>query len=143
MINGRVFDWEAIRIDTPWGMDARILSINYTADRPADPIFGRGNTARGYGRGNLKQEGSIIVDAQAFLAVTIYAATMGGILRIPPFPISVTFNNDDQLPQSDLLPSCVITKVENSAAQGETEIAKHTLSIVILDPIKYNLIGVM
>jgi hypothetical protein len=142
MINGRAFDWESIRIDAPWGLDVRILSINYSSDRPVDPVYGRGNVPRGYGRGNLVQDGTIIVDAQAWIALTVFAATQGGILRVKPFPISVSYANGDQIPQNDLLPSVVFSKVEKGAAQGDTEIAKHTLTIKILDPIRYNLIPV-
>ena len=143
MINGRSFDWESIKIHTPWGLNFCILNINYKSERPAEPTYGRGNVPRGYGRGNLTQEGGIEIDAQSWAQLQVYAATQAGLFRIKPFVISVSYGNDDQIPQVDTLPSCIFTTTETEATQGDTEIGKRTLAIQILDPISYNLVSVM
>jgi hypothetical protein len=143
MINGRVFDWESIRIDTPWGIDLPILSISYSSEAPVDPQFSRGNVAVGYGRGNLAQEGAVELEHRSWLQLSVYAATQGGLLRIRPFPITVSYSNEDQVPQIDVLTACVFEKVEAEANQGDTRIGNKKLTIKILDPIKYNGVPVM
>ena len=104
-INGRTFDWESIRVDAPWGLDTEIKAISYSTESPVEPVFARGNTPNGFGRGNLVQEGSIEMDHRTFLALVAFTLTEGGLFRISPFPITVSFANDDQTPQVDFLPN--------------------------------------
>jgi len=138
MINGRVFDWEAIKIRSVWGANIEITNISYSSEATVDPIFGRGNVPRGYGVGNLAQEASLDVPHNSFQALQVYAATQGGLLRIRPFDIIVEYSNDDQIPQIDTLRAVKIQKVETSGAQGDTEIGMRTLSLKVLNPILYN-----
>jgi hypothetical protein len=140
MINGRVFDWESIKIQAPFGLNLEILAISYSSEAPVTPAYGRGIVARGYGQGNLVQEGSFEIPHNAFQQLQVFAATKGGVLRIPPFPIVVSYANADQVPQVDVLRSCKIEKVETSASQGDAEVGKRTITIKILDPILYNAI---
>lgn len=138
MINGKVFDWEDIKLDAAALVDIEILAVSYTANRPANPQYGRGNTARGYGRGNLEQSGSIELDAQSWLKLNAYAATQGGILRLRIPAITVRFANTDQIPQVDVLTNVLIEEVSSDQSQGDEEIGKRTLSIKIMDPINYS-----
>lgn len=138
MINGRVFDWESIRIDAPFGLNLEITNISYSSESPAESVHGRGRAPRGFGRGNLVQEGSFDLPAPSFLLLTIYATANGGLFNIPQFPITVSYANTDQVPQIDLLPSCVITRVETEASQGDTEVNMKRLTLNVLDPIVHN-----
>lgn len=138
MINGRVFDWESIKIRSVWGANIEITNISYSSEATADPVFARGNVPRGYGVGNLAQEGSMDIPHTAFQALQVYAATQGGILRIRPFDIIVEYSNEDQLPQIDVLRATKIEKVETEASQGDTEIGMRTLALKIFNPILYN-----
>jgi hypothetical protein len=134
MINGRVYDWEAIKIRAVWGANIAITNISYSSEAPVDPIYARGNVARGYGVGNLAQEGSMDLPHTSFKAYKIYAATQGGLLRVRPFELVVEYGNDDQGLEIDLLPAIKIEKIETSSAQGDTEVAMRTLSFKILNP---------
>lgn len=143
MINGRSYDWESIRLQTPFGVNLDILAISYSSEAPVTPVFARGNVARGYGVGNLVQDGSFELPHTSFQQLEVFAATKGGILRIPPFPIVVSYANEDQIPQVDVLRSCKIEKVETSSSQGDAETGKRTITIKILDPILYNAVPAM
>lgn len=143
MINGKVFDWEDIKISAPWGIDIEILAINYKSTRTAVAAYGRGNAPRGYGRQNLEQDGSVEMDARSFLKLSAYAATQGGILRIKPFVITASFANDDQISQTDILDGVVFEEISAEATQGDEEVGKKTLNIKIFNPIKYNAIPCM
>jgi len=138
MINGRVFDWESIRIDAPFGLNLEITNISYSSESGAESVHGRGRAPRGYGRTNLVQEGSFDLPAPSFLQLSAYATANGGLFNIPAFPITVSYSNADQTPQIDLLPSCVITRVETEASQNDPEVNVKRLTLNILDPIVLN-----
>jgi hypothetical protein len=138
MINGRAFDWESIKIRAIWGANIEITNISYSSEAPVEAVFGRGNTPRAYGVGNLAQEGSLDIPHNSFQALQIYAATQGGLLRIRPFDIIVEYSNEDQIPQIDILPAVKISKVETEASQGDTEIGMRTISFTVLNPILLN-----
>jgi len=138
MINGRVFDWESIRIDTVWGINLEITNISYSTESPAEAVYGRGRAPRGFGRGNLVQEASIDLPAPSFLQLTAFALANGGLFNIPQFPITVSYANNDQIPQVDILPSCVIQRGETESSQGDTETNMKTIGLNVLDPIIFN-----
>jgi len=138
MINGRVFDWESIRVDMTPLLDMEITAISYSSESGAEAVHGRGRAPRGYGRTNLVQEGSIDLPAPSFLILSTYALTKGGMFNLPAFPITVSYSNADQKPQIDLLPSCIITRVETDASQNDAEVNIKRLTLNILDPIKFN-----
>jgi hypothetical protein len=143
MINGRGFDWESIKIRAIFGSDIEITNISYSSEAPVTPVFGRGNTPRAYGVGNLAQEGSLDIPHNSFLALEVYAATQGGMLRIRPFDIIVEYANEDQIPQIDILPGVKIEKVETKAGQGDAEVGMRTISFKVLNPILLNGVPVM
>lgn len=143
MINGRVFDWESLQIATVWGAGIQLQAISYSSESAAELAHGRGRAARGYARGNLVQSGSIDLTFESFNLLTVYALANGGIMNLKPFPIIVMYANADQLPNVDTLRSCIITKVETSAAQNDSEVRKMKLTLQVADPILYNGVGVM
>lgn len=138
MINGRSFDWESIKIRSVWGANIEITNISYSSEATVDPVFARGNVARGYGVGNLAQEAGIDIPHTSFQQLQIFAATQGGILRIRPFEIIVEYSNDDQIPQIDVLRACKFERVETESSQGDTETGGRTLALKVLNPILYN-----
>lgn len=143
MINGRTFDWESIRIDTIWGIDLEIQSISYSTEAPTEAVYGRGNSPRAYGRGNLSQDGSMELNHRSFLQLTLFAGTQGGLFNIPPFDVNVAYANSDQIPQDDILPQVKINSTETEATQGDTEIKIHSIDFIILNPIRLNGIAVL
>lgn len=143
MINGKTFDWEDIKVDIAALIDLEILAITYKSERPAEAVYGRGNAPRGYGRGNLTQEATVDLDHAAFLKLSAFAATQGGLARIKPFVITVRYANNDQLPQVDVLDGCVFTTIEAEGTQGDTEVGIKKLTLNVFNPIKYNGVPVM
>lgn len=138
MINGRVFDWESIKVRSVWGANIEITNISYSSEATVDPVYARGSTPRGFGVGNLAQEGSLDLPHTSFQQLQVYGATQGGILRIRPFEIIVEYSNEDQLPQVDTLRAVKLEKIETSAAQGDTEVGMRSIAFKILNPILYN-----
>lgn len=138
MINGRVFDWESIRIDTVWGLNIEVQSINYSADMKSEAAYGRGNNPRGYGRGNLSQKAQLVLNAQAKQALDAAAAVYGGLFKMPPIPITVSYSNTDQVMQVDVLPSCLFDSAGTEGKQGDSEVAVWTYELNLLDPIVIN-----
>lgn len=140
MINGKSFSWEDITVRAPWaaGMGLEILSINYSSRSDSTPTYGRGRVPRGYGRGNLEQDGSMELTHEEFEKLAIFAATQGGFSRIPPFPILAQYANADQRPQIDTLPSVVLDEISAEASQGDAEVGKKTINFKVMDPILYN-----
>ncbi len=138
MINGRVFDWESIRITLAAFVNLEITNISYSSESGAESVHGRGRAPRGYGRTNLVQEASLDLPAPSFLLLSGYAVLNGGMFNIPSFTVSVSYANFDQIPQVDTLPACVITRVETEASQNDAEVAMKKLSLNVLNPIKYD-----
>lgn len=137
MINGRTFDWESIKVDAPFGIDVEIQDINYKSNRPVNMVFGRGNAARGYGRGNQEQDGDLTLNHKSFLALAAYGATFGGYFRIPPFVITVRYANDDQVTQVDVLDGVVLEEIGTGGAQGDEEVALRKINFKIANPVKF------
>jgi len=136
VINGRTFDWESITIGMGLiSVDFEVQAINYEHEATVTPVYGRGKTARGYGVENLEQSGSMTLNHEAFLQFTIFAATQGGFHNMNPFPITVSYANDDQIPQVDVLRDVKPMKESTEATQGDAEIALRTIDFVILSPI--------
>lgn len=138
MINGRIYDWESIKVLTAWGAPLEIQGISYSSESAAELAYGRGRAARGFSRGNLTQSASMDLTFESFDTLSVYAATQGGIMNIKPFTIVVSYSNEDRVPNIDTLRSVIITKVETSAAQNDSEVRKMKLTLQVADPILYN-----
>ena len=135
-INGKQYDWEDITIMLPNGVAVGITEINYSDERPVEPRYGRGAVPRGYGRKNYKATGSMTLDRDE--ASLLQAALGGSFYKGKPFPIVVSYANDDQAPVVDLLPDVKITKTDTSAKQDDDNAGQMKFDFVILSPIKWN-----
>jgi len=90
---------------------------------------------RGRGPGNYKASGSIEMDLDE--AERLRAAQGGSYYKGKPFPVIVSYANDDMPAVTDTLPDVKITKVDSGAKQGENNVGKRKFDIVILSPIKW------
>lgn len=134
-INGNQYDWESVEIQLPNGTAIAITDISFNDERPVEARYGKGSLPRGYGRGNYKASGSMEMDLDE--AERLRAALGGSYYKTKPFPIIVSYGNDDMPRVTDTLPDVKIAKVDSGAKQGENNVGVRKFDIEILSPIKW------
>lgn len=138
MINGKKYSWEDISTVLPYGEMIDFENVEYSDGKEVEPTYGKGSNPVGYGEGNYSAEGKLTMLKTEYDKLTAYASKQGkGIYTLKPFPIVVSYANDDQATITDTLRSCKITKVSNSAGQGDKEI-KVECEMKILGGILWN-----
>ena len=141
-INGKNYDWEDIHVVTLDGEQIGITEIKYTDGQSVTARYGRGAVPRGYGRGNYEASGSMVLDRDEWekfkLALKGTSGT-GGIYDHTPFPIVVSYANDDMGTIIDTLPDCKISKFDGGGgSQGDDNVSPITCEFTILSPILWN-----
>ena len=141
-INGKNYDWEDIHVITLTGEQIGITEIKYTDGQSVTARYGRGAIPRGYGRGNYEASGSMVLDRDEWetfkLALTAASGT-GGIYDHTPFPIVVSYANDDMGIVIDTLRDCKISKFDGGGgSQGDDNVSPITCEFTILSPILWN-----
>lgn len=135
-INGNLYDWESVEIQLPGGVAVGVEEISYSDERPVEPRYGKGSTPRGFGRKNYKASGSLTLDKDEF--ERLRTALGGSVYNTAPFPLVVSYANDDQAAVTDTLPDVMITKQDTSAKQEDENAGQMKFDVVILSPIKWN-----
>lgn len=138
MINGKKYSWEDISLMLPYGEMVGILSIDYSDGKEVEALYGKGSNPIGYGSGNYSAEGKMSMQKDEYDKLSKYAQKTGkGIYKMAPFPIVVSYANDDQPTITDTLRSCKISKVSNSPGQGDKEV-KVEVELKIIGGILWN-----
>ena len=141
-INGKNYDWEDIHVITLTGEQIGITEIKYSDEQSVTARYGRGAVPRGYGRGNYEASGSMVLDRDEWeklkLALVALSNT-GGIYDHAPFPIVVSYANDDMGTVIDTLRDCKISKFDGGGgSQGDDNVSPITCEFTILSPILWN-----
>ena len=141
-INGKNYDWEDIHVVTLTGEQIGITEIKYSDEQSVTARYGRGAVPRGYGRGNYEASGSMVLDRDEWeklkLALVALSNT-GGIYDHKPFPIVVSYANDDMGTVIDALRDCKISKFDGGGgSQGDDNVSPITCEFTILSPILWN-----
>ena len=141
-INGKNYDWEDIHVITRTGEQIGITEIKYSDEQSVTARYGRGAVPRGYGRGNYEASGSMVLDRDEWeklkLALVALSNT-GGIYDHKPFPIVVSYANDDMGTVIDTLRDCKISKFDGGGgSQGDDNVSPITCEFTILSPILWN-----
>lgn len=119
MINGKSFGWSDIEISLP-GLEINIQDISYDDELEKELTYGLGNKPRGYGTGNYAASGKISMNREDFIEILNYCKKNNIPLYKLVIPkIVVSYANDDQPLQVDILPECSFSKRSLSAAQGD------------------------
>lgn len=141
-INGKQYDWEDIHVVTLDGEQIGITEIKYTDGQSVTARYGRGAIPRGYGRGNYEASGSMVLDRDEWEKFKLaLAATSGGggLYDHAPFPIVVSYANNDMGTVIDTLPDCKISKFDGGGgSQGDDNVSPITCEFTILSPILWN-----
>ena len=134
LVNGKAYDYTQI-IMTILGVPvAGITSINYTEEQEKTNNFGAGTRPVSRGHGAIEASGSIELSMNEVESLR-QAAPDGSLLKIPPFQITVTYLNAQNV-VTHKLKNCEFTNDGVETSQGDTDI-KRTFDLVISD-IKYN-----
>ena len=141
-LNGKNYDWEDIHVITLTGEQIGITEIKYSDEQSVTARYGRGAVPRGYGRGNYEASGSMVLDRDEWeklkLALVALSNT-GGIYDHKPFPIVVSYANDDMGTVIDTLRDCKISKFDGGGgSQGDDNVSPITCEFTILSPILWN-----
>ena len=141
-INGKNYDWEDIHVTTLTGEQIGITEIKYSDEQSVTARYGRGAVPRGYGRGSYEASGSMVLDRDEWeklkLALVALSNT-GGIYDHTPFPIVVSYANDDMGTVIDTLRDCKISKFDGGGgSQGDDNVSPITCEFTILSPILWN-----
>lgn len=138
MINGKRYAWEDVSIRLPHGLLLDVDSVEYSDKKEIEPVYGKGSNPRGYGSGNYSAEGKLTLLREEFNRLLDYAKSLGVTLYgLAPFPVTVSYANEDEPTTTDRLTGVKITEVRSSAGQGDQSV-KVDLSIKILGGILWN-----
>lgn len=119
IINGRSYDWSSIEIDMP-GMTFQAQDINYDDELEKEPVYGIGNMQRGYGRGNYKATGKVVMLKDDFDDLVNYCKKQRVALYDLDIPkITVSYAHEFQRTKIDVLNKVTITKASHKGAQGD------------------------
>lgn len=139
MINGKKYGWEDITVTFPQGVMVGISEIEYSDKKETEAIYGKGSNPVGYGEGNYSAEGKAKMTKEEFenFKVSLMATSGKALYRHTPFPIIVSYANDDQPTVTDTLPACKITSMSNAPKQGDKTVDVE-IQFVVLKPILWN-----
>ena len=141
-INGKNYDWEDIHVITLTGEQIGITEIKYSDEQSVTARYGRGAVPRGYGRGNYEASGSMVLDRDEWEKLKLALVGIrntGGIYDHTPFPIVVSYANDDMGTVIDTLRDCKISKFDGGGgSQGDDNVSPITCEFTILSPILWN-----
>lgn len=125
MINGRVYDWESITVGLPTGTLIGIQSIEYKDSKEKEMVYGKGAAPVGRGEGNYKAEGKLTVSRDEYQNILDYCKQVGkAFFRLPPFPITVGYANDEEATRTDVITDVVFTERSISPKQGDKSLTK-------------------
>ena len=121
-INGQTYDWESITTTISGLILDGIQEITYKDEKDKEPIYGRGNVPIAYGSGKYKASGKLSLLKTEYNKIKNIALPFGGLYKLPPFPITVSYKNEDQPMTTDILPDCSITSIDRKGKQGDKEL---------------------
>lgn len=139
MINGKQYGWEDISVNFPNGVLVGITEIEYSDKKDIEALYGKGSNPTGYGEGNYSSEGKAKLSRSEFENLTSALTAEGAksVYRHKPFPIIVSYANDDMPTVTDVLRSCKITSLSNGPKQGDKSVDVE-IQFQILDGINWN-----
>ncbi len=96
MINGKVYDFESIKVNLPTGMVIMLESISYKDKKDDEVITGVHNIPVGIGRGEYSGECDMEISRDEYEKLDTYAAATGGFYNMGPQPIIVSYGHLSQ-----------------------------------------------
>lgn len=137
MINGKKYSWEDTTITLPHGVLIGVQDIDYSDKKEIEAVYGKGSNPVGYSEGNYSAEGKVTLLKDEYYKLNDYAKSQStrGFYGLKPFPITVSYADEEGKTKTDTLPSCKFKERKNNPKQGDRGLTTE-LGIVILDPIE-------
>lgn len=122
-INGKMYDWSSIDISLSSLGDIEAQSIDYGDSVDREAVYGRGNIPRGYGEGNYSASGKMTILKEDFNTITDYCKRKNIPLYKLQIPkIVVSYANDGEKAQRDVINKVMIQKIDNKGSQGDKKL---------------------
>jgi hypothetical protein len=138
MINGKSYSWEDISCTFPHGVLINYEGIEYSDEKETELQYGKGSMPTGYGSGNYKAEGKVTMQREEYNKLLDYCQkAKKNLYSLPPFPITVSYANEDQAMVTDILKSVKFTKAAASSSQNDKKVTVD-LDILIAGGIAWN-----
>lgn len=131
MNNGKAYDSGDVQIALFGRIDWEVTGINYSTEQEHQPNHSLGsNRQTSFSMGKVSHTGDITIRLAS--ASAIEKAAGGSILNIKPFPINVTYVNDD----NDIINDTILAKFQSQGREvgGDMDLKKqYTLFILDID----------
>lgn len=131
--NGKAYDSGDVVIALFGRIDLEVTEITYGSEQEHQPNYSLGsNEMTSYSMGKISNTGTITLRLAS--ASAIEKAVGGNLLKIKPFPINVTYVNED----NDIINDTVIAKFQSQGREvGGDQDLKKQFTLFVTD-IKYN-----
>lgn len=134
-INGKAYDWADVDVKLP-GLSIEVQEISYGDEVEKEAVYGKGQKPRGYGEGNYKAEGKLVLLRDDYDALLDYCKSQGvGLYKLTIPKIIVGYANAGDRTRTDVLNMVTIKKSDHKGAQGDKSL-KVDLDILIVHGIE-------
>ncbi|MCL2154042.1 MAG: hypothetical protein FWH53_00100 [Leptospirales bacterium] len=113
-----------------------VEKINYKRSTDVEVFYGNDGEPSGWGRGEIKGEGSITVSGQEYTNIIDFAVAFGyDLLKMPPIPLIIIEKSDDLATITHTLSQVVFKETGFEGANKDKRFL-HTLPFDIVGPIQ-------
>lgn len=121
-INGKTYAWADVDIKLP-GLTIELQEIDYGDELEKELAYGKGQRPRGYGEGNYKSEGKMVLLREDYEALLDYCKSQGvGFYKLVIPKIIVSYANEGDRTRSDVLNVVTFKKRGKKGSQGDTSL---------------------
>ncbi|GEM44830.1 hypothetical protein [Deinococcus cellulosilyticus] len=121
-LNGKYYDWGDISIHLLHGIMLDGSEINYGDEMPVSRSQGAGRGTRGYGQGQYTSAGDVSMRRVEYNRLLEKAREAGGFYLIKPFPITISYRDEEGNIKTDELTFCKFKKRDFKAAEKDENI---------------------
>ncbi len=119
-VQKRQYDWESLTCLIAGKELIGIKDVEYNEELEKEAIYGKGSEPIGWGQGNFKREGKLTILKTEYAKLKLLAIVFGNnVLKLPPFPMTLKYHNEDQPLRVTNLMECTFTKHGGKLAQGD------------------------
>lgn len=134
-INGKAYDWSDVDVKLP-GLTMEVQEISYDDELEKEVVYGKGQRPRGYGEGNYKSEGKLVLLRDDYDTLLDYCNNQRiGLYKLVIPKVIVGYANAGDRTRTDVLNTVTFTKSGHKGAQGDKSL-KVDLDFIIVHGIE-------
>jgi hypothetical protein len=103
MVNGIVYDFEALKVMLPTGLVILSESISYSDKKDDEVVSGYNNLPAGIGGGEYSGECELELGKSEYDKLNAFSAGSGGFYNMPPIPVIASYGHAGQAVKTDTL----------------------------------------